>query len=797
MKIPMKWLKEYVDVDMPVSDYVKGMIMAGNGVEGTETTGAQFDHVVVGHVLTCEDHPDSDHLHVCTVDVGEEAPLQIVCGAPNVRADAWVCCALVGAHLPGGTIKKGKIRGVESFGMLCSGPELDVPDGLYPHCGDAGIILLQDHEAEPGTDVKEVFGLGDDVVDFEILSNRPDCLSVWGMARESAAVFDKHFILPEISVTSCAGDVNDYAKVIVEDSDLCPRYCARVVKNVKIRRSPKWLREYLFGAGVRPINNIVDITNFIMLETGHPMHAFDLSKVKDQTIVVRRAHEGEKLTTLDGKVHDLTHDMLVIADAENATGLAGIMGGEESEIVEGTTTVLFECAAFDRGNNRVTARSLGMRTEASSRFEKGVMPQTARRAIERACMLVNDLDCGDVVDGIIDIYPNPSPKKEVKGSIKRIQTLISAAIPGEEMVDYLARLGLDARVEGEYILCQAPDFRSDIETEADLAEEILRLYGYDKIPSTLMKGETMAGFRSENRRLSDRIRRHMIGEGFYEAMTFSFISPRWVDRLGLEETDPRRDFVTIRNPLGEDTSVMRTTLVPSMLNSLSLNLSRGIEAVRLFEIAPIFVKNQTAGELPHEPQQLCVGLYGPEEDFYSLKNSVTSLLFSFGIRASVQAGADGYYHPGRCATLLCGDTAVCRLGEIHPDTCGNFSIDKRVYVAELSLDAIAQCRCDTVSLKPLPKFPGVSRDLAVVVRESVGAGSMLDELTRAGGKLLESAGIFDVYRNPVQLGVGVKSVAFSLSCRASDRTLTDGEISHQMEKILKALETRFDAKLRA
>ena len=561
MKIPMKWIKEYVDLDMPVADYTRGMVMAGNGVEGTEKTGEQFEKVVVGHVLTCEEHPNSDHLHVCTVDVGQEEPLQIVCGAPNVHAGAWVCVALVGARLPEINIKKGKIRGVESFGMLCSGPELDVPEGLYPHCGDEGIILLQEEYA-PGTDVKEVFGLGDDVVDFEILANRPDCLSVWGMSRESAGVFDKHFIMPEITVETVGDDINNYAKVIVEDSQLCPRYCARVIKNVRIGRSPKWLREYLYGAGVRPINNIVDITNFIMLETGHPMHAFDLSKVKDQTIIVRRARENEKLVTLDGKEHNLTPDMLVIADAENATGLAGIMGGEESEITENTTAVLFECAAFERSNNRVTARTLGVRTEASSRFEKGVQPQTALRAIERACMLVNMLDCGDVVDGVIDVYPTPVQPKEIRGNIQRIQTLISAQLTGDEMVDFLERLGLEAYAEGEEIVCVSPEFRSDIETEADLAEEVLRLYGYDKIPSTLMKGETMAGFRSDKRRLSDRIRRHMVGLGFYEAMSFSFISPRWMTALQLNEGDARLDGVVLRNPLGEDTSVMRTSLVP-------------------------------------------------------------------------------------------------------------------------------------------------------------------------------------------------------------------------------------------
>ena len=399
MKIPMKWLREYVDVNMAPQEYASRMIMTGTAVEGVDKTGEQFDGVVVGRVLTCEDHPNSDHLHVCTVDVGGEAPLQIVCGAPNVAAGQLVPVALEGARLPGGKIKRGKLRGVESQGMICSGPELDVPEGLYPHIGDKGILVFQE-EYKPGTDVKEVFGLGDDVVDYEILANRPDCLSVWGIARESAAVLGEHCVMPEIAVEEDGkGAFEDYATVIVEDTENCPRYCARVIDEVKIGPSPKWMREYLYGAGVRPINNIVDITNFVMLETGQPMHAFDLSKVRDQTIVVRRARQGEKLTTLDGKEHVLDDTMLVIADHENATGLAGIMGGEESEIVEGTARVLFESAAFDRANNRVTARKLGMRTEASGRFEKGVCAAGSMEALERACMLVNMLGCGKVVPG--------------------------------------------------------------------------------------------------------------------------------------------------------------------------------------------------------------------------------------------------------------------------------------------------------------------------------------------------------------------------------------------------------------
>ena len=388
MKVPMKWLKEYVDINMPAEEYASRMVMTGTAVEGVEKTGAQFDKVVVGRVLTCVDHPNSDHLHICTVDVGGGEPLQIVCGAPNVHAEMNVAVALDGAHLPGGVkIKKGKMRGEVSMGMLCSGPELDVPAGLYPHIGDAGIIEITE-DVKPGTDVKEVFGLGDDIIDFEILANRPDCLSVWGLARESSAVLDEHFVMPEIAVEETGeGTFADYAKVEVKDETLCPRYCARIVTDVKIGPSPKWMREYLYGAGIRPINNIVDITNFVMLETGHPMHAFDLSKVKDQTIVVRRANPGETLTTLDGKTHQLDETMLVIADRENATGLAGIMGGEESEIVDDTASVLFECAAFERANNRVTARKLGIRTESSGRFEKGVCPATAMEALERACML--------------------------------------------------------------------------------------------------------------------------------------------------------------------------------------------------------------------------------------------------------------------------------------------------------------------------------------------------------------------------------------------------------------------------
>ena len=798
MKVPMKWLKEYVDIDIPAEEYASRMVMTGTAVEGVEQTGAQFDKVVVGRVLSCVDHPNSDHLHICQVDVGEAEPIQIICGAPNVHADMNVAAALDGAHLPGGKIKKGKMRGEVSMGMLCSGPELDVPAGLYPHIGDAGIIEIFE-DVKPGTDVKEVFGLGDDIVDFEILANRPDCLSVWGLARESSAVLEKHFVMPEIAVEENGkGTFDDYARVQVLDDVACPRYCAKVITNVKIGPSPKWMREYLYGAGVRPINNIVDITNFVMLETGHPMHAFDLSKVKDQTIVVRRARPGEHLTTLDGKEHVLDETMLVIADNENATGLAGIMGGEESEIVDDTASVLFECAAFERANNRVTARKLGVRTEASGRFEKGVCPATAMEALERACMLVNMLECGDVVPGAYDHYPHPLETREIDASVSRIRRRIGVDVPAETMEDILNRLYIDATLIGDETLhCEIPPFRQDMETEADVSEEVLRMYGYEHIPSTLMNAVTMPGFRGAALEFTDRVKDALVGMGLYEILNYSFVSPRWVDKLNLLSNDPRRNAVTLRNPLGEDTSVMRTTLLPSMLNTIAANLNRGNGEGRLFELSRVFVPAEKAGDLPTEKTALCVGVFGGDADFYTVKNIVVWLLAKFGVTAAIEAAGDPCYHPGRKAVLSVDGVKLAALGEIHPDVAEAFDIsNKRVYAAEIDLDALRPLEKPFYGIKPLPKFPAVSRDIAVVVDEKVGAGAMMDCIRKAAGKTLEDVKLFDIYRGD-KLGAGRKSVAYAITLRAADRTLTDEEINAAMDKVLKALNAQFGAELRA
>ena len=796
MKVPMKWLKEYVDIDIPAEEYASRMVMTGTAVEGVEKTGEQFDRVVVGQVLSCVDHPNSDHLHICQVDVGGPEPIQIVCGAPNVHAGMRVAAALEGAHLPGGKIKKGKMRGEVSMGMLCSGPELDVPAGLYPHIGDEGILEIFE-DVKPGTDVKEVFGLGDDIVDFEILANRPDCLSVWGLARESSAVMKAHFVMPEIAVEERGqGTFDDYAKVEVLDDALCPRYCARIVTNVKIGPSPRWMREYLYGAGVRPINNIVDITNFVMLETGHPMHAFDLSKVKDQTIVVRRARPGENLVTLDGKAHVLDESMLVISDRENATGLAGIMGGEESEIVDDTLSVLFECAAFERANNRVTARTLGIRTESSGRFEKGVCPATAMEALNRACMLVNMLECGDIVPGAYDHYPNPAEDREIDCSVSSICRRIGVDVPGEVMEDILNDLYIDTtRVGEDHLHCAIPAFRQDMETEADVSEEVLRMYGYDHIPSTLMNAVTMPGYRSENLVFADRVKAALVGMGMFEVLNYSFVSPRWLDLLGLPAEDPRRRAVKIRNPLGEDTSVMRTTLVPSMLNTVAANLNRSNGEGRLFELSKVFIPAEKEGELPRERPALCLCAFGEDVDFYTLKNIVTGLLAKFGLSAQIEAAGDDYYHPGRRAVMSVAGQRLATLGEIHPDVAEAFEIGRRVYVAEVDLEALKPLEKDFYGIRPLPRFPAVSRDIAIVVDEAVGAGTMMDVIRRAAGKTLEDVKLFDIYRGD-KLGAGKKSVAYAITLRASDRTLTDEEINATMAKVLKALEDEFGAELR-
>lgn len=796
MKVPMQWIKEYADIPVDAETYQNKMIMIGNGVEGYENLGAEVENVVVGTVLTCEDHPNSDHLHITTVDVGQEEPLHIVCGAPNCRAGIQTPVAMVGAKLPGGVkIKKGKMRGEVSEGMLCSSDEIGVPVELYPSIGAAGILEFNEPHAN-GEDVRPILGIDDTVMDFEVLANRPDCLSVWGIARETAVALGTEFKKPEITVKEAGGDIHDYVKVEVQDTELCPRYIARVIKDVRVGPSPMWLRKYLHGAGMRSINNVVDITNFIMLETGHPMHAFDLDMVEGHHIIVRKAVEGEHITTLDGKAHPLSAGQLVICDATKPSCVAGIMGGEESEITEKTHTMMFECAVFDRAATRVTSRALGIRTESSGRFEKGVSVKTAMEAMQRACQMINELDAGDVVSGIIDIYPNPAQAQVITASCQRIARRTGVDIPAEEIVRILESLHFGVVRDGDTLTVTVPDFRQDVEGEADLSEEALRVYGYDHIPSTLLRGETTPGGRSDSMRLKDEVAKVLTGMGYYEIMNFSFISPKQVEKLGLPEGDPRLNLLAIRNPLGEDTSVMRTTLAPDMLATLALNMNHGNEEARLYEAAAVFdPDHRTEENLPTETQKLSLGLYGKDADFYALRGAVERLLNHLGIQTTIEAAGEPYHHPGRCATLKHDGQVVCVLGEVHPAVRDQFDMPSRAYIAELDMTVLAELRTPMGAVKPMPRYPAVTRDLSLVMDESVQVGPLLADMAKAAGNILEDAKMFDVYRSAL-LGANKKSIAFSFVFRGADRTLTDAEITKAVDKLQKVAAEKYNAVIR-
>lgn len=796
MKLAMNMIRQYAEIPVTPQEYAERMIMTGTAVEGVEDIAQGMDKVVVGRVLTCEG-VEGTHLHQCTVDVGGEEPLHIVCGAPNVAAGELVAVALDGSHLPGGVkIKKGKLRGMVSEGMLCSATEMKVPQELYPSVGDEGILLFQE-DYPLGSDVRPILGIDDTAVDFEILANRPDCLCAMGIARETAAALGTEFKAPQITVQEAGGDIHNEVKVSVEAPDLCPRYAARVIKNVRVKPSPMWLRKYLHGAGLRSINNIVDITNYVMIEYGHPMHAFDLSKVRGREIIVRRAHEGEMLTTLDGAERALRTDDLVICDQERATGLAGVMGGEESEILEGTTDVMFECAVFDRTAIRLTSRAHGMRTEASGRFERGVACGTVVEAINRACELVNQLDAGDVVSGLIDLYPNPRPQQTITASVSRIQERAGVDIPPEAMVEILRKLQFGCEREGDTLTVTVPCFREDLDGEADICEECLRMYGYEHIGATNLRGQTTQGGVSPMKALKNKIARILTGLGYLEIMNFSFTGLSEIQKLGLPEDDLRNQPMPIRNPLGEDTAVMRPTLVCDMLRTLSFNMNHSTESASLYEMAAVFDHHHPTQEgLPTETQTLCLGSYGPDVDFFSVRGALEAILRACGITCEVEAGADVYYHPGRCAKLVRGGVVFAKLGEVHPTVRERFDLPKRAVVAELNLQTLLTYAKPMGEMKPLPRFPAMQRDLALVMEESVAAGPLMTAMRKAAGNLLESIEMFDVYRG-IQVGLGKKSIAFSLTFRAADRTLTNEEVQKAMDKVQAVCESKFGAVLRA
>lgn len=797
MLVPLKWLKDYVEIDVPSDQLAHRLTMTGTKVEGITRQGEGISNVVVGRICEIRPHPNADKLVVCIVDVGDRK-LQIVTGAPNVKEGQLVPVALDGATLPGGhTIKVATLRGVESCGMLCSGEELGLTDEDYPGAEVDGILILQE-EYPLGMDIKEALGLDDEVFEFEITSNRPDCLSVVGIAREASVALGSAFKPPHIEVKQGVGNVNAEASVIVEATDLCPRYCARVVKDVKIGPSPRWMQRRLASAGVRPINNIVDITNYVMLEMGQPMHAFDLDKVAGKTIVVRRAREGERLVTLDDKERLLNSDMLVIADTEKPIGLAGVMGGANTEITDGTRNILLESALFDRGSIRKTAKALGIRSEASLRFEKGLDIHNAMAALDRAAQLIQELGAGTVVEGVIDVCGGSLEKRVLEISWKRVNGLLGIDLSADEMAEILRKLEFKVEVKDEYMRVEVPSFRQDIEGVADIAEEVARMYGYNNIPMTLMEGTVSRGRKTRKQKLMDRVKDVLVGTGLYEVVTYSFTSPKVYGSIGI--TDPQLIPKTVRilNPLGEDQSIMRTTLIPSLLEVLSRNRNRGIERCEIFEIGPAFLpKSLPLEDLPEEKPLLTIAEYGPGIDYYDLKGKIEVLLDELGLldEAEFVPHVHPTFHPGRTALLKLNGKDVGLLGEIHPKVAQNYQLEERVLVAELELDALLDGAREERKYRPLPKYPAVERDLALVVKKEVLSSQVERCIRELGGQLLEKVELFDVYEG-AQIPEGYKSLAYSLSYRASDRTLRDEEVNALHDSIVKGLEQRLGARLR-
>lgn len=793
MKISLNWLKRYVDIDVPVEELCDKMIMSGFEVESIEDLSASMSNVVAARILKLEKHPDADKLQICQMDVGTGEPVQIITGADNVFEGALVPAALHDSHLPNGMhIKKGKLRGLPSNGMLCSGGELCLKETDYPGAEVNGILILHE-DCAPGTDMREILHMDDIVIDFKITANRPDCQSVLGVAREVSVALKKPFHPPVPAYKTSGGNIHDHISIAVEDYDLCPRYLGRVVKNLRIAPSPDWMKQCLRGAGMRPINNIVDITNFVMLETGQPMHAFDLRDVKGSRIIVRHAKPGEPITTLDGKDHTLTEDMLVIADGEAPSCLAGIMGGLDSEIKDDTKDLFLECAKFRRDSVRRTARALGMRTESSARFEKGVDIMGVSYAMDRALQLISELDAGDIIDGVIDRNQGLPEERVITVTTDSINALLGVQVPEEAMVEILNSLCIHTTLSGHTLTCRVPSFRDDVEGRADLAEEVMRVYGYDHIVGTPMQGAVVRGRKLPERRYTDRLKQVLTAQGVREITTYSFISGKAVDTLNLPEDDQRRRAVTLINPLGEEYSTLRTQLITSMLTVLSTNASRKIPAVRFFEVSKLFeAKALPLTEQPDEVPALSLGLYGKEEDFFTLKGIVETLLTRFGVTAEFVRANEPYLHPGRQAMVLTNGETVPTviLGEVHPDTASQYSLEQRVYVAEIRLRPLfAAAEGQRVVYQPLPRFPAVERDLALVCDQELPVAEMEKVIRTSGGKLLESVALFDVYQG-AQIEKGKKSVAFSLLFRSKEGTLTDSDIEPALQKIFKNLKEK-------
>lgn len=788
MNLSMKWLSDYVTLNTTVKEFCAAMTMSGSKVEVATEEGSEIKNVVVGKLLSVVPHENSDHLVVCQVDVGQEQPIQIVTGAPNVKAGDIVPVALCGAELPNGVkIKKGKLRGVESNGMLCSLGELGLTVHDFPYAIADGIFLIQE-DCQIGQDIHEAIGLNDTSVEFEITSNRPDCLSVTGLAREAAATYHVPLNLKKPTFQGIDGNIQDALQVEIQNKEKCPRYAAGIVKNVKIAPSPRWMRERLRASGVRPINNLVDITNYVMLEYGQPMHAFDLRYVKDGKIVVRNAAEGETITTLDGVTRTLSPEMLVIADTEKPIAVAGVMGGEYSGIMEDTNTVVFESAYFEPVQVRRTAKKLGMRTDASARYEKGLDPEGCLRTLERAFELVELLGAGEPVRTHIDLNYNEKQRNRIPFDPEWINKFLGTDISREEMCDTMKMLEIE--VDGD--TCISPSFRIDLERPADLAEEVARIYGYNNIPSTVIKGVANASL-TPKQKFRRTLENATVAVGCYGILTYSFISPKYFDKIALPADSSLRKTVVISNPLGEDTSVMRTTTLPSMLETLSLNYKNRNAAVALYEIGKEYLPT-APDKLPEEPDRLTIGMYGDDADFFTLKGMVETILETAGLHDCTYkaCGTDAPFdeicalHPGRSAVIYAGETPIGYLGEVHPTVQKNYDIGTRTYVAKLLIDEMQPLAQTEITYQPLPKFPAITRDLSLVCADKVPVGDLQAAMKNAVGNILEQITLFDVYKGE-QIAAGMKSVSFSIRMRSHEGTLTDEQADAAMKRVLKAL----------
>lgn len=795
MLVPIKWLKDYVDVKADPKSYADAMTMSGSKVERIEEQGKEIENVVVGKILKIEAHPAADKLVIGQVDVGKVV-IQIVTGASNIREGDYIPVALNGSSLPGGVkIKKGKLRGVESNGMMCSAQELALDLDNLPESMLDGIYIL-DKEYPLGADIKEILGLNDAVIEFEITNNRPDCLSIVGIARETAATFGGDMKYPVTSFKENSESISDYIDIQVRNNELCPRYCSRMIKNIVIKDSPAWMQERLIKAGVRPISNIVDITNYVMLELGHPMHAFDYRDLQDKKIIVRNALPGETIKTLDEVDRKLEESMLVIADGNKPTGIAGVMGGHGSEIKPDTTAVIFESANFAPVNIRLTSKKLGLRTEASGRYEKGIDPELAKIALDRACHLVEQLGAGEVVGGMIDIYPAPKTARKLSLNVEKVNSFIGVKdITADMIVKYLEPLEFKVEIKGDLEIT-VPTFRDDVEGSADLIEEIARLYGYDKIPVDLMDTTFTQGGKSYRQKLRDMAKLNMAAQGLYEVLTYSFVSPGVYNKINLKAENPLRNAIKLVNPLGEDQSIMRTTIIPNMLEVISRNLNKKVPEGQFYELSKVYLPDANSEEgLAIERETLTIGMYG-EVDFFDLKGVVESLLEEMNItKYRILSSNYDSMHPGRTAELLINNKRIGCLGEVHPDVLDKYGIDERVYAAELNFEEIIRQSDMNIKYRSLPKYPSVARDIAIVVTEEITAGQVEEIIRNKGGKLIEEVKLFDIYRGS-QIEEGYKSMAYSIVYRSDEKTLSEEDITKVHNKIVNSLVNQVGAALR-